>query len=87
MVAGPGASAQTGTAGTGGAATGAYRTPASQHHHGRDALTPALAAEQSRLLTDATRLVQEHAYYMKQAIEGDDLPMVMDVAAPADQGP
>ena len=68
-----------GAAAAGGAGT--YRTPASHHHHGRDALTPAQAAEQSRLLTDATRRVQEHAYYMKQAIEGDDLPMVLDRAA------
>ena len=67
--------------GGGGAGAGTYRTPASHHHHGRDALTPAQAAEQSRLLTDATRRVQEHAYYMKQAIEGDDLPMVLDRAA------
>jgi len=75
-------------AGGGGAAAGAapggagtYRTPASHYHHGRDALTPAQAAEQSRLLTDSTRRVQEHAYYMKQGIEGDDLPMVLDRAA------
>jgi vacuolar protein sorting-associated protein 35 len=38
-------------------------------------------AQQQRLLTDATRKVQEHAYYMKQAMERNDLPTVLDRAA------
>lgn len=36
---------------------------------------------QQRLLTDATRKVQEHAYYMKQAMEQKNLPVVLDRAA------
>eukprot|EP00980_Cylindrotheca_fusiformis_P010583 scaffold2353_cov134-Cylindrotheca_fusiformis.AAC.6 len=42
---------------------------------------PDVVAQQQRLLTDATRKVQEHAYYMKQAMERNDLPAVMDRAA------
>lgn len=42
---------------------------------------PEVIAQQTRLLTDATRKVQEHAYYMKQAMEGNDLPTVLDRAA------
>lgn len=43
--------------------------------------TPAQVAVQNRLLTDATRKVQEHAYYMRQAIEKNDLPNAMDRAS------
>ena len=39
------------------------------------------AAHQTRILTDATRKVQEHAYYMKQAMDRDDLPTVLDRAS------
>lgn len=42
---------------------------------------PDVVAQQQRLLTDATRKVQEHAYYMKQAMERNDLPTVLDRAA------
>ena len=42
---------------------------------------PEMIAQQNRLLTDATRKVQEHAYYMKQAMERSDLPTVLDRAA------
>jgi len=42
---------------------------------------PEVIAQQNRLLTDATRKVQEHAYYMKQAMERHDLPTVLDRAA------
>ena len=38
-------------------------------------------ALQQRMLTDATRKVQEHAYYMKQAMEQRNLPAVLDRAA------
>ncbi len=38
------------------------------------------AAQQTRILTDATRKVQEHSYYMKQAMDRDDLPTVLDRA-------
>jgi vacuolar protein sorting-associated protein 35 len=38
-------------------------------------------AQQAQLLTDATRRVQEHAYYMRQAMDSDDLPVVLDRAA------
>ena len=41
-------------------------------------LSPAV---QQRLLTDATRKVQEHAYYMKQAMEQQQLPVVLERAA------
>lgn len=43
--------------------------------------TPAQLAVQNRLLTDATRKVQEHAYYMRQAMEKSDLPNVLDRAS------
>jgi hypothetical protein len=42
---------------------------------------PEVIAQQQRLLTEATRKVQEHAYYMKQAIDRHDLPVVLDRAA------
>lgn len=42
---------------------------------------PEVVAQQNRLLMDATRKVQEHAYYMKQAMERHDLPTVLDRAA------
>jgi hypothetical protein len=42
---------------------------------------PEVIARQQRLLTEATRKVQEHAYYMKQAIDRHDLPVVLDRAA------
>jgi vacuolar protein sorting-associated protein 35 len=42
---------------------------------------PEVIAQQQRLLTDATRKVQEHAYYMKQAMERNDLPTVLDRAS------
>jgi hypothetical protein len=42
---------------------------------------PEVIAQQQRLLTDATRKVQEHAYYMKQAMEKNDLPTILDRAA------
>jgi len=42
--------------------------------------SPALQAQQNRILTDCTRKVQEHAYYMKQAMEKDDLPTVLERA-------
>ena len=41
---------------------------------------PALQAQQNKILTDCTRKVQEHAYYMKQAMEKDDLPTVLERA-------
>ncbi len=43
--------------------------------------SPEVTAQQQRLLTDATRKVQEHAYYMKQAIDRHDLPVVLERAA------
>jgi Vacuolar protein sorting-associated protein 35 len=43
--------------------------------------TPAQIAVQNRLLNDATRKVQEHAYYMRQAMEKNDLPSVLDRAS------
>jgi len=43
--------------------------------------TPAQQAVQQRLLTEATRKVQEHAYYMRQAMEKNDLPNVLDRAS------
>jgi hypothetical protein len=42
---------------------------------------PEVIAQQQRLLMEATRKVQEHAYYMKQAIDRHDLPVVLDRAA------
>ena len=42
---------------------------------------PEVIAQQQRLLTEATRKVQEHAYYMKQAIDRHDLPTVLERAA------
>ena len=36
---------------------------------------------QQRLLTDATRKVQEHSYYMKQAMDQNNLPSVLERAA------
>lgn len=43
--------------------------------------SPQAQALQQRLLTDATRKVQEHAYYMKQAMEQKNLPVILDRAA------
>mmetsp|Transcript_8088 Transcript_8088/g.20281 ORF Transcript_8088/g.20281 Transcript_8088/m.20281 type:complete len:1509 (-) Transcript_8088:100-4626(-) len=43
--------------------------------------SPEVLAQQQRLLMDATRKVQEHAYYMKQAMERNDLPAVLERAA------
>lgn len=42
---------------------------------------PEIIAQQNKLLTNATRKVQEHAYYMKQAMDRNDLPTVLDRAA------
>jgi len=42
---------------------------------------PVVIAQQNRILTEATRKVQEHAYYMRQAMDKDDLPGVLDRAA------
>ena len=43
--------------------------------------TPQVQAQQQRFLTDATRKVQEHAYYMRQAMDQKNLPVVLDRAA------
>lgn len=43
--------------------------------------SPQAQAIQQRLLTDATRKVQEHAYYMRQAMDRKELPTVLDRAA------
>jgi vacuolar protein sorting-associated protein 35 len=43
--------------------------------------TPAVQAQQNRVLTDCTRKVQEHAYYMKQAMDKNELSMVLDRAS------
>ena len=43
--------------------------------------TPPAQAIQQRLLTDATRKVQEHAYYMRQAMDQNNLPTVLERAA------
>jgi len=43
--------------------------------------TPHVQAVQQRLLTDATRKVQEHAYYMRQAMDQNNLPVVLERAA------
>jgi vacuolar protein sorting-associated protein 35 len=66
--------------------------PEQQHHQGSVASTaaaslnkgpgsPQAQAIQSRMLTDATRKVQEHGYYMRQAMDRKDLPGVLDRAA------
>ena len=55
--------------------------PGSSGRKSSSAETPAQQAEQARLLTDSTRRVQEHAYYMKVAIEADDLPTALDRAS------
>jgi vacuolar protein sorting-associated protein 35 len=44
-------------------------------------LSSVIPAQQDRILTDCTRRVQEHAYYMRQAMEMDDLSTVLDRAA------
>ena len=51
--------------------------------NGLPSTTPASLspAVQQRLLADATRKVQEHAYYMKQAMEQHVLPTVLERAA------
>lgn len=43
--------------------------------------SPAVQAQQGRILTDCTRKVQEHAYYMKQAMDKDELSTVLDRAS------
>jgi len=43
--------------------------------------SPAVQAQQNRVLTDCTRKVQEHAYYMKQAMDKDDVSTVLDRAS------
>lgn len=43
--------------------------------------SPAVQAQQNRILTDCTRKVQEHAYYMKQAMDKDELSSVLDRAS------
>jgi Vacuolar protein sorting-associated protein 35 len=42
---------------------------------------PAVQAQQNRILADCTRRVQEHAYFMKQAMDKDDLSNVLDRAS------
>jgi len=57
-------------------------TGRSSHHQGHHQESPAELAHQSRLLTDATRRVQEHTYYMNKAMADDDgLPTVLEHAA------
>lgn len=43
--------------------------------------TPQDQAMQQRMLTEATRKVQEHAYYMRQAMEQNNIPVALDRAA------
>jgi len=43
--------------------------------------SPAVQAQQTRVLNDCTRKVQESAYYMKQAMDKDNLSEVLDRAA------
>jgi vacuolar protein sorting-associated protein 35 len=43
--------------------------------------TPQDQAMQQRMLTEATRKVQEHAYYMRQAMEQNNIPVTLDRAA------
>jgi len=42
---------------------------------------PVAMQQQQRLLMDATKKVQEHTYYMKQAMEQKNLPVALDRAA------
>ena len=56
-----------------------HQAPPPQPAPGAD--PPAVVAQQQRILTEATRKVQEHSYYMKQAMEQHDLPTVLDRAA------
>mmetsp|Transcript_28049 Transcript_28049/g.42774 ORF Transcript_28049/g.42774 Transcript_28049/m.42774 type:complete len:1139 (+) Transcript_28049:153-3569(+) len=42
---------------------------------------PSVQAQQNRILTDCTRKVQEHAYYMKQAMDKGELATVLDRAS------
>ena len=44
-------------------------------------MNPQAVALQQRLLDDATRKLQEHAYYMQQATDEKNLPVVLDRAA------
>ena len=44
-------------------------------------MNPQAVALQQRLLDDATRKLQEHAYYMQQAMDEKNLPVVLDRAA------
>uniref|UniRef100_A0A7S3LID7 Vacuolar protein sorting-associated protein 35 n=1 Tax=Amphora coffeiformis TaxID=265554 RepID=A0A7S3LID7_9STRA len=56
--------------------------PGMPNNNAQGALPASLSpAVQQRLLADATRKVQEHAYYMKQAMEQKQLPMVLERAA------
>ncbi|GAX24812.1 hypothetical protein FisN_18Lh105 [Fistulifera solaris] len=43
--------------------------------------TPQDQAMQQRMLTEATRKVQEHSYYMRQAMEQNNIPVTLDRAA------
>ena len=43
--------------------------------------TAVVQAQQTRILTDCTRKVQEHSYYMKQAMDRNDLPTVLERAS------
>jgi len=43
--------------------------------------SPAMQAQQNRILTDCTRKVQENAYYMKQAMDKGELATVLDRAS------
>lgn len=49
------------------------------HQSGTSA--PQDQAMQQRMLTEATRKVQEHAYYMRQAMEQNNIPVTLDRAA------
>ena len=44
-------------------------------------MNPQAVALQQRLLDDATRKLQEHAYYVQQAMDEKNLPVVLDRAA------
>jgi len=62
-------------------ATTTMAPAASNGFGGPGAPTPHAQAVQQRLLTDATRKVQEHAYYMRQAMDQNNLPAVLERAA------
>eukprot|EP00566_Odontella_aurita_P002104 CAMPEP_0113543468 /NCGR_PEP_ID=MMETSP0015_2-20120614/10174_1 /TAXON_ID=2838 /ORGANISM="Odontella" /LENGTH=1074 /DNA_ID=CAMNT_0000443629 /DNA_START=285 /DNA_END=3508 /DNA_ORIENTATION=- /assembly_acc=CAM_ASM_000160 len=61
------------------APVGGGRQP--HYHHATHQDSPAMMAEQQRLLAESTRRVQENVYYMKQAMDNDDLPTVLDRAS------